>query len=74
MWLGYGRLVHSLDVPSVGESCAIPIKRPSGEGASKEFRPLEQLSGEQLYQAAWHAHSGWLLNFTSSLIFPATTQ
>jgi alkylhydroperoxidase family enzyme len=30
MWLGYGRLVHALDVPSVGESCAIPLKRASG--------------------------------------------
>lgn len=30
MWLGYGRLVHALDVPSVGESCAIPLRRVSG--------------------------------------------
>ena len=30
MWLGYGRLVHALDVPSVGESCAIPLKHVSG--------------------------------------------
>jgi alkylhydroperoxidase family enzyme len=29
MWLGYGRLVHALNVPSVGESCAIPLKRAS---------------------------------------------
>jgi alkylhydroperoxidase family enzyme len=30
MWLGYGRLVHALGVPSVGESCVIPLKRASG--------------------------------------------
>ena len=30
MWLGYGRLVHALDVPAVGESCAIPLKTASG--------------------------------------------
>ena len=30
MWLGYGRLVHALNIPSVGESCAIPLKRASG--------------------------------------------
>jgi hypothetical protein len=27
IWLGYGRLVHAHDVPSGGESCAIPLKR-----------------------------------------------
>jgi hypothetical protein len=30
LWFGYGRLVHALDVPSVGESCVIPLKRASG--------------------------------------------
>jgi alkylhydroperoxidase family enzyme len=30
IWLGYGRLVHALDVPSVGASCAIPVKIASG--------------------------------------------
>jgi len=28
--LGYGRLVHALDVPAVGESCSIPLKAASG--------------------------------------------
>ena len=30
IWLGYGRLVHALDVPAVGASCAIPTKAASG--------------------------------------------
>jgi alkylhydroperoxidase family enzyme len=30
MWLGYGRLVHALDVPAVGTSCAIPVKAAAG--------------------------------------------
>ncbi len=30
MWLGYGRLVHALDVPAIGASCAIPAKAASG--------------------------------------------
>jgi alkylhydroperoxidase family enzyme len=30
IWLGYGRLVHALDVPTVGASCAIPETATSG--------------------------------------------
>ncbi|HTY56911.1 MAG TPA: hypothetical protein VMB26_17020 [Candidatus Binataceae bacterium] len=30
IWLGYGRLVHALNVPAIGESCAIPLKAASG--------------------------------------------
>lgn len=26
IWLGYGRLVHALNVPGIGASCAIPVK------------------------------------------------
>ena len=29
IWLGYGRLVHALDVPAVGASCAIQVKAAS---------------------------------------------
>ena len=29
MWLGYGRMVHALDVPAVGASCAIPAHAAS---------------------------------------------
>ena len=29
MWLGYGRMVHALDVPAVGASCAIPLHAAS---------------------------------------------
>jgi alkylhydroperoxidase family enzyme len=30
IWLGYGRLVHVLDVPAIGASCAIPRKAAAG--------------------------------------------
>jgi alkylhydroperoxidase family enzyme len=30
VWLGYGRLVHALDVPAVGVSCAIAARVASG--------------------------------------------
>jgi alkylhydroperoxidase family enzyme len=30
IWLGYGRLVHALDIPAIGESCAIPVKAAAG--------------------------------------------
>jgi hypothetical protein len=30
IWFGYGCLVHALDVPAVGASCAIPVKTASG--------------------------------------------
>lgn len=26
IWLGYGRLVHTLDVPAIGASCVLPLK------------------------------------------------
>ncbi len=29
IWLGYGRMVTALDVPTVGASCAIPAKASS---------------------------------------------
>ena len=29
IWLGYGRLVAALDVPTVGATCAIPAKAAS---------------------------------------------
>jgi alkylhydroperoxidase family enzyme len=29
MWLGYGRMVHALDVPAVGASCALPAQAAS---------------------------------------------
>lgn len=30
VFLGYGRLVHALDVPAIGASCAIPRKAAAG--------------------------------------------
>lgn len=30
MYIGYGRLVHALDVPGIGASCAIPLKAAAG--------------------------------------------
>lgn len=30
IFLGYGRLVHALDVPGIGASCAIPEKAAAG--------------------------------------------
>jgi len=30
VFLGYGRLVHALDVPAIGVSCAIPSKAAAG--------------------------------------------
>ncbi len=30
IWLGYGRLVHTLDVPAIGASCVLPLKKAAG--------------------------------------------